>query len=268
MNNNEDQSKTNHFRIGITVLILAGCINLFEIPSTLVYARCEPPLCDIDNPDNDHDGLSTEDEIKIYHTNPNVPDTDHDGLLDGREVHTTHTNPLLADTDGEGLLDGPEVNGWFFSLDEYQGCKIPGVPAGVSACKDFWHTNPLKPDTDGDGCTDLEEKKIPSDPLNPSPQCHVANLPGVDNVFKTTSKNTPVTITLTGKSPQGYSLSFAIASQPNTGTLGAIKPTGPTSADVTYTPKPGFAGTVGFTYTASDGKRNSNPGTVTINMVK
>ena len=43
--------------------------------------------------DPDHDGLSSLDEISIYHTDPRNPDTDGDGYSDGQEVKSGH-NPL------------------------------------------------------------------------------------------------------------------------------------------------------------------------------
>jgi lipoprotein-anchoring transpeptidase ErfK/SrfK len=45
--------------------------------------------------DKDHDGLSNEDEINIYHTDPNNPDTDGDGYNDGVEIKNGY-NPLSA----------------------------------------------------------------------------------------------------------------------------------------------------------------------------
>lgn len=58
--------------------------------------------------DSDNDGLTDEEE-KIYGTNPNLPDTDNDGLTDYEEVKIYHTDPLDPDTDGDGYLDGQEV---------------------------------------------------------------------------------------------------------------------------------------------------------------
>lgn len=92
--------------------------------------------------DSDGDGLTDEEELTVYKTDPNNPDTDGDGLKDGEEVHRYQTNPLNPDTDGDGLKDGDEV---------------------------LKHkTNPLNPDTDGDGLKDGEEvMKYLTDPLNP-----------------------------------------------------------------------------------------------------
>ena len=61
------------------------------------------------DPDTDHDGLGDFEEVKKYHTDPLNPDTDFDGLKDGAEVYNYHTDPLLRDTDGGGVADGHEV---------------------------------------------------------------------------------------------------------------------------------------------------------------
>ncbi|MEP7359440.1 MAG: NEW3 domain-containing protein, partial [Anaerolineales bacterium] len=76
--------------------------------------------------DQDKDGLSTADELKLG-TDPLNPDTDGDGLLDGEEV-VWGSNALVADSDGDTLADGQEVHDL--------------------------HTSPINPDTDGDGLAD------------------------------------------------------------------------------------------------------------------
>jgi outer membrane protein OmpA-like peptidoglycan-associated protein len=92
--------------------------------------------------DSDGDGLTDEDEINIYKTDPFNRDTDGDGLSDGDEVLIYKTDPLNRDTDGDGLSDGDEVL--------------------------VYKTDPLNPDTDGDGCSDGDEVLIhKTDPLNP-----------------------------------------------------------------------------------------------------
>jgi len=82
--------------------------------------------------DTDGDGLTDFQEIFIYRTDPNKPDTDSDGLYDGEEVNKYHTDPLSWDSDGDGLSDGYEVN--------------------------ISHTNPKNHDTDGDGIWDKLDK--------------------------------------------------------------------------------------------------------------
>lgn len=59
--------------------------------------------------DADKDGLTDQDEITKYHTDPLDMDTDGDGLSDGSEVNTHKTDPLDEDTDNDGVKDGQEV---------------------------------------------------------------------------------------------------------------------------------------------------------------
>ena len=59
--------------------------------------------------DSDNDGLSDDDEINSYYTDPNNADSDGDGLSDGAEVNEHSTNPKLADSNGDGLRDGDLV---------------------------------------------------------------------------------------------------------------------------------------------------------------
>ncbi|MCP5144570.1 MAG: chitobiase/beta-hexosaminidase C-terminal domain-containing protein [Gammaproteobacteria bacterium] len=60
--------------------------------------------------DSDDDGLTDEDEVGQYGTNPNDSDSDDDGLTDGAEVLQYGTNPNDADTDDDGISDGDEVS--------------------------------------------------------------------------------------------------------------------------------------------------------------
>ena len=94
-----------------------------------------PPL------DSDGDGLTDDDEINRYKTDPQNPDTDGDGLKDGEEVLYFKTDPLNPDTDGDGLKDGEEVK--------------------------TYKTDPNNPDTDKGGVRDGHEVLIDkTDPLN------------------------------------------------------------------------------------------------------
>jgi len=66
--------------------------------------------------DSDSDGLSDEEEMVIYHTDPQLADTDGDGFKDGEEIKKGFS-PLVAkkrlnevDTDKDGLTDQIEIN--------------------------------------------------------------------------------------------------------------------------------------------------------------
>jgi predicted CXXCH cytochrome family protein len=107
--------------------------------------RSSSELClschmDVTFVDSDGDGLSDDDEVGIYLTDPFNPDTDGDGLTDGDEVSMAQgsgcPDPLLPDSDGDLLPDGGEV---------------------------FGDTSPCDPDSDEDGLSDFYDP-YPADP--------------------------------------------------------------------------------------------------------
>ncbi|HEX3287160.1 MAG TPA: hypothetical protein VHT50_21505 [Mycobacterium sp.] len=103
---------------------------------TPVPASALPPLPG----DKDADGVSDQDEINIYHSDPNNSDTDGDRVNDGNEVNNEKSNPTSTDTDGDGLSD----------TDEYY----------------TWHTMLYLGDTDQDGFTDKQEVEAGTKPLD------------------------------------------------------------------------------------------------------
>lgn len=62
---------------------------------------------DVAERDRDGDGLTDDEEDRIWGTDPNNSDTDGDGISDGVEV-SSGTDPLEPDSDGDGKLDGVE----------------------------------------------------------------------------------------------------------------------------------------------------------------
>jgi hypothetical protein len=97
--------------------------------------------------DSDNDRVSDEDEINIYHTNPNNSDTDGDGRSDWLELNNGYSphNPKEVkleknDADNDGLSDRMELN---------------------------FHVDLTNPDTDGDGFKDGEEVNTGYDPAKP-----------------------------------------------------------------------------------------------------
>ena len=85
--------------------------------------------CTIPKSDSDRDGLTEEDEINIYGTDPNSPDTDNDDINDGDEVafwgydwdmdydNDGIINLLDPDSDNDGFLDGLEISSGFDPSD-------------------------------------------------------------------------------------------------------------------------------------------------------
>jgi len=80
--------------------------------------------------DTDDDGLSDEEEVNTYHTDPNDPDTDDDGLSDGDEVNIYGTEPNDADSDDDGLPDGWEIDNGLDPNNGAGGNGADGDPDG------------------------------------------------------------------------------------------------------------------------------------------
>ena len=121
---------------GVKILVIAAILFLIAVP---VFADA------ILDSDNDH--VPDEDEINIYHTNPNNPDTDGDGRSDWLELNNGYSphNPKEVklednDVDSDGLSDRMELN---------------------------FHTDLTNPDTDGDGFKDGAEVNTGYDPTKP-----------------------------------------------------------------------------------------------------
>ena len=76
----------------------------------------------------------------------------------------------------------------------------------------------------------------------------------------TTDQDTPVDITLTATSPQGFPLTYTVLTVPTHGTLSGSAP------NLTYTPNTGYIGADAFTFRVNDGTTNSNTATVSITV--
>lgn len=112
--------------------------------------------------DTDGDGISDNDEIDIYFTDPNKIDTDGDGLSDNDEINRYFTNPNKVDTDGDGLSDNEEINSYFTDAQK-SDTDSDGLGDGDEINKYF--TDPNNSDTDGDGLLDGEDNcpNLPED---------------------------------------------------------------------------------------------------------
>ena len=130
--------KTGIWVLAIALAFVAGTL----VTGTMTLAQeGEPPKAK--NPHTDTDGDVVPDV--------NDSDDDNDGLTDVYEQNKSHTNPSLPDSDGDGTPDGEELTGT--GLD-----PITGRPIGA--------TDPNNDDNDGDGFTDTFEKSHNSDPHN------------------------------------------------------------------------------------------------------
>lgn len=122
----------------------------------------------VNDADNDNDGLSDTAELHIHRTDPFIADTDLDGVSDARDV-AEGTSPFNGDTDSDGLSDSEE-------LDTY-GTDPGRVDSAGDGVSDAWKvkfgfdpTTPLNllADRDGDGLTDYDEWLTGTDPANPA----------------------------------------------------------------------------------------------------
>jgi hypothetical protein len=128
-----DQPSSENFRLGIILLavLLIVLIVIFGVyffrsreasnnnvlsssttnnnPTTILDKIVGTNINQTKGQDTDQDGLTDDEEINVYKTDPSKADTDGDGLTDREEVKVYKTNPLKADTDGDGLSDGLEI---------------------------------------------------------------------------------------------------------------------------------------------------------------
>jgi VCBS repeat-containing protein len=95
--------------------------------------------------DQDNDGLTTEEEVNTYHTDPNLADSDSDGLADGEEISYWQdrgidwagdldddglSNILDKDADGDGMTDGAEIAAGLDPADPASVQTFPIMEAG------------------------------------------------------------------------------------------------------------------------------------------
>lgn len=123
---------TNYFSTGVCLIVF---LTLVAGP-----VQAESSL------DTDSDGLTDEQEIAFYHTDPNNADTDGDGFSDGEEIwhgyspHAPKKQKLSAvDSDKDGLNDALEI---------------------------AFATDLTVRDTDDDGVNDYDEIMTARDPLS------------------------------------------------------------------------------------------------------
>ncbi|MFO8050001.1 MAG: Ig-like domain-containing protein, partial [Desulfosudaceae bacterium] len=88
-----------------------------------------------------------------------------------------------------------------------------------------------------------------------------ANQPPVaEEQSVTTAEDTAVDITLAGTDPDGDALTYHIIADPACGQIAGTPP------DITYLPDDNYAGSDSFAFVASDGRADSAPGAVTIQI--
>lgn len=99
-------------------------------------------------------------------------DADQDGLSDNQEIGIYFTNPQLADSDADGYLDGEELNHGY--SPRYANKKLTEVDSDKDYLPDAWEialgTGLMNPDSDGDKYLDGTEVRASFDPLDPQPE--------------------------------------------------------------------------------------------------
>ena len=145
------------FKIKNTIIILTLGLVLFGCGSDRAGDEKVQGVLGVVDEDRDNDGLSDNDELTIYFTNPDSNDTDNDGLLDGEEVKIYDTNVTNSDTDNDGLKDGDEINIYdtnATNADTDRDGLLDGEEINI------YDTNATNVDTDGDSLDDASEINI------------------------------------------------------------------------------------------------------------
>lgn len=147
-NFNDEWSIRGDFRAAMAGLSNKGTVNsTLDFGVRYVFGAHVAPAYSVSGGplDSDADGLTDDQEINTYKTNPHDPDTDADGLGDFDEVMKWKTDPLNPDTDFDGLKDGAEVYN-HKTNPLLQDTDNGGVADGHEVIED--HTNPLDPRDD------------------------------------------------------------------------------------------------------------------------
>jgi len=105
-----------------------------------------------DGPDSDGDGISDNEELYVYNSDPNSLDTDGDGVSDSDELYYM-TGDWMVDQDGDGLnaLNDSDSDG--DGLSDFMEINV-------------FHTRPALADSDHDGLSDYDEVNRDGDPAD------------------------------------------------------------------------------------------------------
>lgn len=103
------EDSTYPYQVPYTVVsderVLTIVAKVFDYGSN--SAESSPHLVEV-QPDGDNDGLGDNEEVDVWHTDPNDADSDNDGVLDGEEI-ARGIDPNNVDSDSDGLNDGEEL---------------------------------------------------------------------------------------------------------------------------------------------------------------
>ena len=135
-------------------------------------------------------------------------DSDGDGLSDDDELNLYHTDPRNYDTDGDGLGDGVEIKMGLDPLtpNVLQGCDPTQDDDGdrLNDCEEqILGTDPCQFDTDGDGFSDLVEVLRGTNPLVPENTLD-SDRDGYANVDELAEHTDPFSIDLAFRADHAY----------------------------------------------------------------
>jgi len=178
------------------------------------------------NQDSDSDGLTNDEELNDYATDPENPDTDGDNLSDGDEINVHGSDPLNPDSDNDGMPDDFEVTNNLKVTENDAGEDLDND--GLSNLDEYL-TGTLVNDEDTDG--DGENDAVDADPLIPNSAPEISGSP-VTTVDQDASYSFIPDVSYAGKLS---SISYSIKNKPdwasfdqNNAELSGV----PTNADV------------------------------------
>jgi len=178
------------------------------------------------NQDSDSDGLTNDEELNDYATDPENPDTDGDNLSDGDEINVHGSDPLNPDSDNDGMPDDFEVTNNLKVTENDAGEDLDND--GLSNLDEYL-TGTLVNDEDTDG--DGENDAVDADPLIPNSAPEISGTP-VTTVDQDASYSFIPDVSYAGKLS---SISYSIKNKPdwasfdqNNAELSGV----PTNADV------------------------------------
>ncbi len=109
-------------------------------------------------------------------------DTDGDGLTDEQEIKVYATDPNLADTDADGFNDKEELDKGY--SPRFADKKLVEADSDKDYLPDAWElalgTGVMEPDSDGDKYLDGTEVRAGHDPTNPDPAAKLEKLISVN----------------------------------------------------------------------------------------
>ena len=149
---------------------------------------------DVQDPDDDNDGISDIDELRYrlnIYQDDRTGDLDNDGLTNLQELALL-TFPDQADTDTDGMADGYEHQYGLKPLDNSDALLDPDQD-GLTNLREFAaKTDPTKADTDGDTLPDGWEVQYGLNPLDAANATQDPDQDGLDNVQELQQKTNPV----------------------------------------------------------------------------